>query len=408
MRSEITKFKMTKLALCVSLVSGMAAVTTAPAHAFDVVEAGQPVVTGDPSRVGPPWNHRSTINIPGTETDIAFGGYVKLDMLYDFDYDLGTTTTPYEIMNPDNRTDGRTDFTAYESRLNFRTHTMTDYGRLTTYFEGHFVPDGKFGLRHAYGELNGFLAGQTWTNFQSFVGATRTLALGDPKGYVFERQAQLRYTQPMGTGNLSFSVEDPDTVIARDDASVADGESQFPDLTVRYEYKRLFALSGVARQLSTNDITSTVDDETTGYGVNAQFNLPFTPMTSLKGTATYGEGIGNYMGNPGNTGHRNAPDVYVNDNNELEAIETRAFGVSLNHNWTDDWFSSVGFSRLDQDMPDSYGEQFKTIDYAFANVIWDVTQRLAVGLEYQNADVEQVNGNSDDASRLQASAIFQF
>ena len=96
------------------------------------------------------------------------------------------------------------------------------------------------------------------------------------------------------------------------------------------------------------------------------------------------------------------------DDNELEAIETRAFGVSLNHNWTDDWFSSVGFSRLDQDMPDSYGSQFETIDYAFANVIWDVTQRLAVGLEYQNAEVEQVNGNSNDASRLQASAIFQF
>ena len=108
-----------------------------------VVEAGQPVVTGEPSRVGPPWNHRSTINIPGTKTDIAFGGYVKLDAFYDFDYDLGTSTDPYAVMNPGNRTDGRTSFTAYESRLNFRTHTATDYGRLTTYFEGHFVPETK-------------------------------------------------------------------------------------------------------------------------------------------------------------------------------------------------------------------------------------------------------------------------
>ncbi|WP_280554770.1 DcaP family trimeric outer membrane transporter [Halomonas sp. 25-S5] len=381
---------------------------TAPAYAFDVVEAGQPVVTGEPSRVGPPWNHRSTINIPGTKTDIAFGGYVKLDMLYDFDYDLGKSTSPFRVLNSDNRTDGRTDFTAYESRLNFRTHTMTDYGRLTTYFEGHFLPDGNFGLRHAYGEFNRFLAGQTWTNFDSFVGATRTLALGDPMGYVFERQAQLRYTQPVGAGDLSFSVEDPDTVIARDDAGVASGESQFPDLTVRYEYKRLFSLAGVLRHLSTNDITNSVDDETTGYGVSTEFRLPITPMTSLKGTATYGEGIGNYMGNPGNTGHRNAPDVYVNDNNELEAVETHAFGVSLNHNWTDAWFSSVGFSRLDQDLPVRYGDQFETADYAFANVIWDVTQRLAVGLEYQNVDVEQVSGSSNDASRLQASAIFQF
>ncbi|MEH6640104.1 DcaP family trimeric outer membrane transporter [Vreelandella glaciei] len=379
----------------------------AQAHAFDVVEAGQPVVTGEPSRVGPPWNHRSTINIPGTKTDIAFGGYVKLDAFYDFDYDLGTSTDPYAVMNPGNRTDGRTSFTAYESRLNFRTHTATDYGRLSTYFEGHFVPDGKFGLRHAYGELNGFLAGQTWSNFMSFVGGTRTLALGDPKGYAFERQAQLRYTQPVGEGSFSIALENPTTVIARSDASVADGESQLPDLTLRYEYKRLFALSGIARQLSTNNITNTVDDEATGYGVQAQFNLPFNASTSLRGSATFGEGIGNYMGNPGNVGHRNAPDVYVNGNN-LEAIETQAFGLSLNHYWTDSWFSSVGVSRLEQDLPAGYGDHFETLDYGFANVIWDVTERMSVGLEYQHADIEQVNGVSNDASRLQASATFQF
>lgn len=412
MKSNTTIFTTTKLALCVSLASGMTGLAAQSAQAFEVAEPGQPVVTGEPSRVGPPWNHRSTINIPGTETDVAFGGYAKLDMLYDADYDLGPSTNPYQVINPDNRTEGRTDFTAYESRLNFRTHTQTDYGRLTTYIEGHFLPDGDFGMRHAYGKLNGVLAGQTWTNFMSFVGAPRTLALGDPKGYVFERQAQLRYTHAIGAGKLSAALEDPDTVIPRSDAGpgtgdgVVDGESPLPDLTLRYEYKRLFALSGVARQLSTNNITNTLDDDTIGYGVGGQFNLPVTSSTSLRGTATFGEGIGNYMGNPGNTGHRNAPDAYVNDSNELEAVETHAFGVSLNHDLNDSWFSSVGFSRLDQDLPGRYGSKPETIDYAFANVIWDVTDRLELGLEYQNTDVEQVSGDSDDASRIQASAKF--
>lgn len=48
------------------------------------------------------------------------------------------------------------------------------------------------------------------------------------------------------------------------------------------------------------------------------------------------------------------------------------------------------------------------LDYAFANVLWDVTPRLTVGLEYQYADLERMDGESVDASRLQASALFHF
>ncbi|TDX27632.1 porin-like protein [Modicisalibacter xianhensis] len=381
--------------------------------AFDVVEAGQPLVTGEPSRVGPPWNHRTTINIPGTKTDIAFGGYLKLDATYDFDYDLSAPydagTDPFALLNPNNETDGRTHFTAYESRLNFRTHTRTDYGKLTTFLEGHFMPDGDFGLRHAYGELNGFLAGQTWSNFMSFVGGTRTLALGDPKGYSFDRNPQIRYTAQLGAGALSFALEDSETVIARQANGLASAESQLPDLTVRYEYKRNFALSGVVRELSSNGNVASVDDNATGYGVQAQASLPLGAATHLKGSVTYGSGIGNYMGNPGNTGHRNAPDVYV-ENGELEAIDSLGFGVPLNHNWSTDWFSSIGYSRLAQDLPEdgAYDNNFDTVDYVFANTLWDVTSRVMLGLEYQYADVENVGGDSMDASRLMASALFHF
>ncbi|GHB15015.1 DcaP family trimeric outer membrane transporter [Modicisalibacter luteus] len=404
-------FKLNKITACILLSPCFFA---AQAYSFDVVEAGQPIVTGEPSRVGPPWNHRTTINIPGTKTDIAFGGYVKLDMMYDFDYDLtgpnDAGTDPFTLLTPEPyETDGRAQFTAYESRLNFRTHTATDYGVLTTFLEGHFMPNGDFGLRHAYGELNGFLAGQTWSNFMSFVGGTRTLALGDPKGYSFDRSPQVRYTTQVGAGALSFALEDSETVIARQADGLASAESQLPDLTVRYEYKRALALSGVVRELASNGNVSSVDDSTTGYGVQAQASLPLGAATKLNGSVTYGSGIGNYMGNPGNTGHRSAPDVYLEDG-ELESIDTLGFGVSLNHNWTADWFSSIGYSRLTQDLPDegAYDSNFDTVDYAFANTLWDVTNRVTLGLEYQYADVENVAGESVDASRLMASALFHF
>lgn len=386
---------------------------TSTAQAFDVVEAGQPVVTGEPSRVGPPWNHRSTIRIPGTQTDVAFGGYVKLDMTYDFDYDMSAPydagTDIFTLLNPDNETDGRTHFSAYETRLNFRTHTRTDQGDVTTYFEGHFMPEGDFSIRHAYGQLNGFLAGQTWSNFMSFVGGTRTLALGDPRGYSFDRNPQLRYTTDFANGHFSVALEDSETVIARQADTETSDESQLPDLTLRYEYKRAFAISAVARELTSNGNVATIDDTTTGYGVQAQASFPLGAATKLNGSVTYGSGIGNYMGNPGNTGHRSAPDVYL-EGDQLETVDMLGFGVSLNHYWSNTWFSSAGYSRLDQDLPEDpiYARNFDNADYMFVNTLWDVTHRTTVGLEYQYADVENVAGDSVDASRLMASAIFQF
>ncbi|WP_421842167.1 porin [Marinobacter algicola] len=399
--------KLKPLVMC----SVIASLTAAPGvQAFDVVEAGKPVVTGEPSRVGPPWNHRSTLNIPGTGTDIAFGGYVKLDALYDADYDLGDATSPYNVNNPANALDGKMRFTALESRLNFRTQTKTDVGTVKSYVEVHFLPDGKFNLRHAYGELNGFLAGQTWSNFQSFVGATRTLALGDPQGYVFQRHPQVRYTSKNGPNMFAVALENPQMVVDRTNAGDAAAQNQVPDLTLRYQRARNFSVSGIVRQLGTDKTRGAVDDSVVGYGAMAMASLPLGSATTLKGTATYGSGIGNYMGNPANSIFRSTPDVYVDNSGNLETVDITGLGVSLNHNWNASWFSSVGYSTLEQDLPGTgaYNTEVDTLEYAFANVIWDITARAFVGLEYQYVNIDQVGGTSNDASRLQASASFQF
>lgn len=380
-----------------------------PAFSFDVVESGKPVVTGEPSRVGPPWNHRSTINIPGTKTDIAFGGYVKFDALYDFDHDLGVVTDPFNLQNPANKTDGRATFTANESRLNFRTNTKTDVGSVKTYVEAHFVPSGGLNLRHAYGEWNNILAGQTWTNYMSFVGATRTLRLGDPSGFAFTRQAQIRYTTRFDQHLFAVALEDPSTVIARGDARLAEGEKGLPDLTARYEFSRNFAISGILRHLSTNGNNAPVDDETVGAGVQTHVSVPLGQSTWLKGTASYGSGIGDLYGEPANEGRRSMPDVYVDNDGDLKTVDLWVYGAHLNHYWTPKWFSSVGYTLTEQDLPGDarFSGDIETIDYAWVNLIWDPTPRVMIGVEYQWIEVEQNSGVSEDGNRLMASLRFQ-
>lgn len=402
------KYKKTLL-LAAMLPAGLTVAETS--QAYDVVPAGQPVVTGEPSRVGAPWNHRSTFNIPGTNTDVAFGGYIKLDMLYDFDYDLGDATDPLAALVPSNETDGRTSFTAKESRINFRTQTHTDYGTLSTYLEGHFLPDGKFNLRHAYGEYGPFLAGKTWTNFMHFLGTPRILKLGGPIGYATGRPEQVRYTHRLSNGSVAVALESTEYSVSPMPGGPVSTETELPDLTLRYQYKRNFGISGVVRQFSTNEAISGEDEQATGYGIAAQAALPLGGSTTLKGNALVGSGLGNYLDyTPDAVYGRRTPNAYLDDGS-LETVDLQSFGISLEQQWNAAWSSAVGTSWVEQDLPEDiagFQSHAENVQFSYANLIWDVNERLAVGVEYQHADLERLNGESVDANRIQASAMFQF
>ncbi len=395
------------ITLAIILPAGLAAATS---QAFDVVPAGEPVVTGEPSRVGPPWNHRSTFNIPGTNTDVAFGGYAKFDALYDFDADLGEVTEPLNLLNPANETDGRTTFTGNESRLNFRTHTRTDRGTVTTFVEGHFLPGGSFNLRHAYGEYMGVLAGKSWTNFMHFHGTPRILKLGGPIGYATSLVNQVRYTHRTGPNAFSVSLEEPASLISPIGGVAS--ETELPHLTARYQYGQTFGISGVVRQFSTNESTSGVDESATGYGVAAQLALPLGASTSFKANATVGSGLGRYLSMaPAAPVAARTPDAYIDADGSLETVDLQSFGASIEHNWTSDWSSAIGTSWVKQDLPDDiagFQGHAEEIQYSYVNLIWDVNQRLSAGIEYQHSDIKRVSGESDDASRIQASVQFQF
>ncbi|MCG6656780.1 hypothetical protein HOP52_03185 [Halomonas campisalis] len=397
------------MALAAMLPVGLTAATS---QAFDVVPAGEPVVTGEPSRVGAPWNHRSTFNIPGTNTDVAFGGYVKFDAHYDFDFDQGDATDPLALLNPANETDGRTTFTGKESRLNFRTHTRTDRGTVTTFVEGHFLPDAKFNLRHAYGEYLGFLAGQSWTNFMHFHGTPRSLKLGGPIGYATGRPNQLRYTHRAGPNAFSVSLEEPSFALSPIGSAGVETENRLPTLTARYQFGRTFGISALVSEFSTNEATTGVDESTTGYGFAAQLAVPMGDATTFKANATVGSGLGSYLSFvPDFVAGGRTPDAYIDANGALKSVDSHAFGVSLEHNWNSDWSSAVGTSRFSQDLPDDiagFQSGLDRVQYSFVNLIWDVNQRLSTGIEYQHSDIKRVNGESDDASRIQASVQFHF
>ena len=149
---------------------------------------------------------KGSFKLPGSNTSVTLGGYVKLDAVYS-NPSAGTGTTADLFLQPnaiavgpgagDNERN-QLKFGARESRMFAKTNTPTSWGDLVTYIEGDFYgADGNesvsnssgLRLRHAYGTVGHFLGGQTWTNFMYVPSLPETLDFGGPVGQIFDRRA---------------------------------------------------------------------------------------------------------------------------------------------------------------------------------------------------------------------------
>lgn len=360
----------------------------------------------------------SAIELEADNTAIELYGYGRLDIIYDIDADLGNSVSHSNI-GLDNETvaEGHTRMHSFQSRVGLSTETPSGTDDLTTVIEGDFYGSGGggFRLRHAYGEWNGLLAGQTWTNFQTPSGSTATVDFtGQPGLAGGSRQAQLRYT----VGNLSVALENPsgigggaEPVDIGGDEPADVSTSGLPDFTVRYS-DALGALSfdvtGLVRQVGIDGALNgtNVDDTEFGFGVGVGAGFEFTPGISVKGSMSYGEGIGGYLQESPGTA------AYV-DGDSVETVES--FGGTLGLSAVMGMGTmNVAYGIAEVDIDDAVAagalaatnsEQFQSL---FVNYIWSPATDVTYGVEagYHTRDAQ--NGEDGDAIRLQAAVTYGF
>ncbi|MCK7459376.1 DcaP family trimeric outer membrane transporter [Idiomarina aminovorans] len=360
------------------------------------------------------------------QTDIDFGGYVKLDMLVS-DYADGLAPDSANIGRQQyipsitpvdgNGDDLATDFHARQSRFFLTSKTQLDNGEtLTGHIEMDFqlTPDGDERisnsynprLRQAFLKYGNWTFGQTWSNFQDLnILAESVDFIGITDGIIFNRQAQIRYT----SGGFSASIENPETTVTpAGGGRIVSSDGFIPDVTFKYTGKAdnlTWQASALLRQLA-YDVTETGDDETTfGYGVS--FGAKYTfGMDDIRASITTGYGLGRYLGL--NTWN----GAYIDSNGELEAIDSTGVSFAYRHFWTEKLRSNVVYSR---GWADNDGELL-----ALAGDMTEYTQRLAFNLMYSpasnltfGAEISQANreteANDDgDLNRLQLMAMYKF
>ncbi len=266
-------------------------------------------------------------------------------------------------------------------------------------------------FRRGFIEYGNLLVGQEWSTFQNIAVLPETTDFVGPlDGTVFNRQAQVRYTIPLRSGlTLQIAAENPETETAlpANAALVDTDDDRLPDVVARVNWKPKFgdfALAGLARELRTDTLGS--GDTAFGWGVSGSGKIPIGKRHDLRFMATYGQGIGRYLG----LGY--VPDaIYGGAATQLERIDNFAGFAALRIGWTDAIHSTLMGSYQSANYPagvivtglanaKSYG--------GAGNLFWSPGKGFDIGVEYRHAVRELVSGDTGALDRLEFAFKYGF
>jgi hypothetical protein len=355
-----------------------------------------------------------SIKIPGTDVSMKLGGYVKLDFIQDFDgignqSQFKTDTIPVRgTSNAD--LGGLTTFQAIETRFNVDFRGDTEKGKFRAFFEGDFYGQGNtFRIRHAFGEFNNLLAGQTWTTFMDLSARPRSLDYEGPDGEVFLRQAMIRWTQPLSRHwTVAFAVENPAGHFVTPTGLTGSARSNLPDFPafLRYESRRgHFQVATLLRQIRFDGTEGSPDVSTLGWGVNSTFRLNTTSQNGLMGQFAFGSGIGRYLES---MNAQNA-DAVFRAGNTLKGLPARAGVLGYQHHWNKELQSNIAYAISDLTSDAGQPPSFinRTQD-ARVNLIWSPYRLIDFGGEFLWGRRDNRDGSHGDARRFQLSMTYNF
>lgn len=350
--------------------------------------------------------------IPGTDSYLAIGGYVKADVIEDFDFVGNATQFASNSIATEGSANaelgGQTTLTARETRINVDFHKPTSMGNLRAFVEGDFAGSGNsFRLRHAYGQVGGLLAGQTWTTFADLSSHPGTLDFEGPDASVMRRTTQLRYAGSGAPGwSWAVALEQPDASIQNAPGFPGAVRNELPDLPgfVRYQSGRgSLQLAGVLRQIRFAGEGGFGDDTATGYGASLSFTRHVFDSDVLSGQFVFGEGIAAYVQSLSGQG----VDAFLDPAGSLETVSAASGMLALTHHWSPQWRSVVAYSLSDvEDEIGLPGGALDRLQDAHLNLIWSPFKSFEVGGEIMWGERRNQDGAEGDATRLQISAKY--
>jgi hypothetical protein len=360
-------------------------------------------------------------------------GFVQADYIQDFDrVDPAwmDTLRPSKIPTADDvfGADGQASLSAKQSRLGVVMNLPTSNHPVYTKFEfdmfGVGVDAGQttIRLRHAYGEWNRWLAGQTNTLFMDASIFPNVIDYWGPAGMVFIRNPQIRYEildhhKDNNRSTLSVAIERPNSDV--DGASVRELDpnllvapsQKVPDFTVQWRNEENWGhwqVAGILRKVAFDTPgapNAEPKGDETGYGVDLTGSFKIAKKNQIIAGVVWGHGIASYM-NDG--GVDLAPGGTI-ANPKAEAVPLLGVSAYYDHYWSDKFSSSFGgsFTKVDNRSLQA-ASAFEKGDYASANLLWYPTKNVFIGGEALYGKRTDNNGDDGTDHRVQFSYHYSF
>lgn len=367
---------------------------------------------------------KGSFKLPGSDTSVTIGGYVKLDAIFSDksagvgsigDQELEAGSIPVGGAAGANERN-QVKLHARQSRLFFKTATPSRFGEVGTYLEfdlfgaaGNESVSNSHGLRlrHAYGTLGGLLAGQTWTTFSDPATYPETLDFGGAVGTIFARQAQVRWTQKFASGQWSVALENPESVVALADGTAfrAD-DDRFPDIAANVHFDTAFgkySVAALARQVRVDSAAAPASrSDKWGGGIGFNGVVPVGAKDDARFSAYFGNALGRYtIGFFG--------DGVLDTAGRVQLADQWTASAAYRHFWRENLRSTFALSALKSRNPaGTAGTVNRSAESAHLNLIWSPVPQTNVGLEYVAARRQIENGQSGRLNRLQASVQYLF
>ena len=318
--------------------------------------------------------------LPGSNTSWKFGGYVKLDALYNFDQKGGDATggvVEDSATTPVQQNTGHFQMSVRQTRFNWDARTTTeDQGTVRAFLELDF--NGSVGseavsnahkprLRQAFVTMGPWLFGQAWGTFINLGAFTESIDFGGPSSSLLLRVAQIRYTQKFGATTLAVAIENPEGRITG--GGTTNGErDRLPDLVARISNGGDWghvSLAGAVEYITANcggaGGAACTDDTAVGWALSLGGRINAMGKDQLKWQVTGGDGSPRYVLENLNGGSTN---VYDTNSNKIDTVSFIGGYLGAQHHWNPKWRSNLIVGAFKANNPGLAGPRGRRGDRA--------------------------------------------
>jgi hypothetical protein len=358
--------------------------------------------------------YRGFIRIPNTKVMMRFNAKPRTDMTYDNENagDDNRFITAKIPVEGDPSKGGKPVFNinAKGSQLRLDVRAPEVAGSPRFYYENDFYGSGggefPYRVRHLYGEIYNIVVGQTFSVFEDPDVWPDTVDYEGPNSAIFARRPLLRYLYRIATDwQLNFGIEQPESEVDTSSEPSASGRNSTPDVGLNARWERSdvghVQFASMFRDIGVRGSTLGNQD-VFGWGLNLSGVLDTVGRDNMQAQLTYGDGLFRYC----NDDFQNNDAAFDKDGH-LEAIPYFGGMLGYTHHWNDSFRStaSYGYVHLDNTSGQA-GSSYHETHYGSLNLMWQLRERLSVGLEELYGYHDTKGGSHGDVFRSTVGLVY--